>query len=322
VSKHIVAVFVSDLHLSHRAPIARSVEEDWYGVQARYLAQLENIAGGLPIVCCGDIFDKWNAPPELINMALDCIPKGMWAIPGNHDLPSHDYDQIKRSAYGTLVAAKRIRNMDEPTHIACHNGDTLNRFIIHPFPHGFELAPLLRKRDEKKKKKKARNLPDTDSYFHIAAVHDYIWNKGKTGFPGAPKTALIGGMGERLKGYTAAFFGDNHKGFQAKIQNCRVVNCGGFMRRNIDQKEYKPQVGFLFEDGTVGTQKLDCKTDQFIETDTVLEILNTSLDMAEFIGELGRLGKTGLSFVESVKQFLGDHKIGKRVRDIILKAMD
>ena len=317
MSKNIAAVFVADLHLSHRPPIARSVEADWYGVMRHQLEQLDNIADGLPIICCGDLFDKWNPPPELTNFVLKHIPKNMWAIPGNHDLPAHDYNQMHRSAYGTLVEAGRIRNIEKPTQLAAmHRTHGPNTFIIHPFPHGFKLAPVLRKKGKKKKKE------SNDSYLHVAVVHDYIWNKGTTGFHGAPKSTLVGGMTKRLKGYTAAFFGDNHIGFQTKLPNCEVLNCGSFMRRNIDQKKYKPQVGLLYEDGTTGWCRLDCARDKFIETDMVFEILNTSIDIAEFISELGRLGKTGLNFFESVTQFLDEHKTSKRVVNIILKAMD
>ena len=37
-----------------------------------------------PVICAGDIFDKWNSPPELINFAYDNLPE-IYAIPGQHD---------------------------------------------------------------------------------------------------------------------------------------------------------------------------------------------------------------------------------------------
>src|SRR5574340_1610341 len=74
-----VAILCSDIHLSHRPPLARACEDDWYGVQAGYLQQVFTLAGdvgkprgmrGVPIVIAGDIFDKPQPPVELVNFAL------------------------------------------------------------------------------------------------------------------------------------------------------------------------------------------------------------------------------------------------------------
>ena len=105
----IFAVCCADLHFSHDPPRARAESDtaSWYRVQKTYINQLKYIANGKPILVAGDIFNRWNANPELINFLIEELPI-LHAIPGNHDLPNHSFDEIERSAYWTLVKAGKI----------------------------------------------------------------------------------------------------------------------------------------------------------------------------------------------------------------------
>jgi hypothetical protein len=117
-----IAVLCSDIHLSLKQPPCRA--DDWLSVQKGYLVQLKSLACAakelwlgnrnttgrpIPILCAGDIFDKWNSPPELIRFALEHLPDGMICVPGQHDLPNHSFEEIHRSAYGVLREAGKIR---------------------------------------------------------------------------------------------------------------------------------------------------------------------------------------------------------------------
>ena len=83
-----IALLCSDIHLSLNSPICRGLDrERWFETMAHYLKKLKDIAKdhAVPIVCAGDVFDKWNSPPELINFALKHLPE-MYAILPNHNL--------------------------------------------------------------------------------------------------------------------------------------------------------------------------------------------------------------------------------------------
>ena len=90
---HPIAVAISDVHLSHTPPPARSEEPDWYEAMRRPLKQVEYIArrNEVPIICAGDLFHRWWSPPPLVNFAIKTCPK-MFAIPGQHDLQYHQYN--------------------------------------------------------------------------------------------------------------------------------------------------------------------------------------------------------------------------------------
>ena len=109
----VVAIACADIHLQHTAPICRSGEPDWYAAMARPLEELRGLQENYdcPILCAGDVFNHWNnCPPELINWAIKHLPK-MYAIPGQHDLPQHRLDDVRKSAYWTMVEAGVIENL-------------------------------------------------------------------------------------------------------------------------------------------------------------------------------------------------------------------
>src|SRR5690242_10190233 len=103
--KTLVAVAIADIHLSVDPPRFRSVEENWLEVQKKYLEQVFSITWNngvpVPLLIAGDIFDRAAPTPEIINFALDVFGKSrasyIYAIPGNHDLPNHRYEEMDRS---------------------------------------------------------------------------------------------------------------------------------------------------------------------------------------------------------------------------------
>jgi hypothetical protein len=160
---------------------------------ARPLVQLRALAEKLkvPIVCAGDLFHKWNSPPELINFAIKHLPK-MYCIPGQHDLPLHSYADIRKSAYWTLVEAGVITDipgggfLDVPEH----------RLRLFGFPWGFPVTPCEDRRE---------------GWFHLAVVHAYCWS-ATTGYPGAAPEHHARHHFKSLEGYDGGVYGDNHKG--------------------------------------------------------------------------------------------------------------
>lgn len=296
--KQVVAILVADIHLSHRPPLARSAEPNWYLAMRRQLVELKILqeAADCPIVCAGDIFDNWNSPPELINFAIANLPF-MYAVPGQHDLPYHSYEDRRKSAYWTLVEACKIKNLYGSIH-------SVAQVNLHPFPWGTEVTPTI----------ESHGLA-----FEIAVVHSYIWSDPTTCFPDAPKEAHCNKWKKRLEGYDVAVFGDNHKGFITTVGKTQVWNCGSFFRRHSDEVNYNPRVGLLLSDGTIGPYCMDCSQDKFLELDVIQK--SVTVDVNQFLEELSRLVYSGLDFVEAVKQFAETNKTNKDIMDLIHAAI-
>ncbi len=297
----VIALLCADIHLSIKAPIWRSAEDDWFKAMKRPLDELRELqlTHGCPILCPGDIFDKWNSPPELINFALKHLPDNMYCIPGQHDLPDHNYSEIHRSAYWTLVKAGKIKNLNHECPIPFSNK------IIYGFPYGESHLIVLSKDDRLK----------------IALCHEYIWIPGHS-YPGAPSNQKITKCLSTL-GYNVMIFGDNHKGFIGESiganNTTTIFNCGTLMRRKSDEIDYKPQIGLLYADGKIGRYYLQTANDKYLDTidnSTAIE----ELDIEEFLEELKKLGDTSLEFTAFVERFFKKHKTHPAIQKIIRKA--
>ncbi len=303
----IVAILCSDLHLSLKPPTWRSAEPDWFGAMARPLDEISGLQHEhkCPVLCAGDVFDRWNSPPELINFAMDYLPDNFWAIPGQHDLPYHSYDDIKKSAYWTLVRTNLIKYMHPETPTAI--SDTNKNIVSMGYPWGYEVKPL---------------GPQQEGTLRIAVLHEYNWIPGKE-YPSAPTTSKLSGKRKNFKGWDIVCIGDNHKGFMRRIGKTTFFNCGSMMRRKSDEKDYKPWVGLVTKQGEVIPHYLDTSKDKHIkQTNVNLNDTKDGIDMDGFLQGLEDLGKDALDFKVAMKHYLHKHKTSKAVRSIIKGAMN
>ncbi len=299
------AILVADIHLQARAPVCRSGEPDWFEAMARPLEEIGSIAlyHEAPVIYAGDIFNRWDTRPEVINFALEHMPNG-FAIPGQHDLPDHNYDEIRRSAYWTLVEAGHLCNLEPGKET------TIPGLIAATgFPWGFPLEPNTRH--------------PRHGILDVAVIHRFTWCKG-TGYPGAPDTALFGTYHEALAGYDTAVFGDNHKGFIRSLRGGPIIcNCGGLMRRKSDEGGYAPGVGLLHSDGSVTRHYLDTSEEHFAELTKAERAVERLLDMTGFVDALHTLETDdALDFVAALTRFLRDNGVAEQVVRIITEARD
>jgi hypothetical protein len=293
-----VAVVYTDPHFSHKPPISRSVEGSWYGVMEHYITKLSDIAAfhNAPILCCGDLFDYWKSPPELINFLLRTLPV-QYAIPGNHDLPLHNYEDIHKSGYWTLVEAGRIKNI-APGQPWC-----IDNLILYGFPCGFPVKPCI--------------APAPFDGLIVALVHDFIWT-ATTGYEGANEGNRLQSWLPKLEGYDAAFFGDNHAGFLANQSlECKIMNVGAFLRRTSKEKDYQPSVGLLYGSGKIERHFLDTEADKFLESKEILSLPNKGADLAALVEELGDLANQAIDFTTALQHFMETRKVGDGARQII-----
>lgn len=280
-------IFVSDIHLSHNPPSLRHEEPDWYEAMRRVLCELRMLQRRLDaiVLCAGDVFDAWNSPPELINFAIEQLPK-MYAIPGQHDLPYHNYEKIEQSAYWTLVEAGTITNIEPGTYIETYG------YKIHGFPYGFPLVP-----NEKK-----------DDDIHIALVHSYCWIDGKSHGNASEKTNL---RNYEISGYDFVAFGDNHIGFVSG----NVINCGGLFRRTKADMNRNPFVGVLIN-GKIKKHLIDCSQDVYSLQDRQVKV-----NFNEFLHDVKELGDIA---GKDIKDIIVDYckKLDNRIAKILIETLE
>ena len=310
-------MFVSDLQWSERPPVFRAVEKDWLEVQGRYIDQLKELQrerGMVPIVMVGDLFDHHNPSHRLVNFLIARL-RGMlvFAIPGNHDLLHHNYREIDKTGYWTLVEAGAIRHLEsyigpdgEPV------GHAVGPVMLYPYPYGFPVQPC---------PKRPANIMQS-----VAVIHSYVWGSESTRMPGATEETRIGSWAKKLKGYDAAIFGDNHRPFfcqKVKDKVPAIASCGTFLRRHSDEKEIRPRVTLLHTDDRISVHYLNTHNDLFFDAGEEVSRLekNLEIDLGDFAEELGRLYADKLDFAKIVLRWLEKAKPPDAVRILLKKAI-
>lgn len=299
-------IYASDLHSSSKAPVARQREEDWLGVQARYFRWLGKVSrlwdesDPVPIAVAGDFFHVWNSSAELINMMIASMPK-VYGIPGQHDLPNHSYEDIKKTSYWTLVEAGVIIHVEDK--IVVGSGD--RQIVLHGFPWKRPVVPCDRKQ-----------RPDA---IHVALVHAYIWTPGN-GFTGAANERRVLSVRKDLDGYDAAVYGDNHKGFYWTDGNCCVLNCGGFQRRHSDQIDYQPMIGLHVDRHTIVRFPVPVSKDviDVVEEKEPVEGRDTS----RFVGSLKELGSEEYDFRDGAVHHMDRKGTSDGTRNKVLSCVE
>ena len=300
----IKAVLVSDIHLSEKPPTFRSPEPDWFSAMSRPLKELDRLAAdhNVPIICAGDVFDRWNSSAKLINFAIEHLPK-MYSICGQHDLPNHSYNQIESSAYWTLCQSGIITNIENSNPIETRNGVMI---------HGFHWNQPI------------ESFDSSDICIHLAVIHKYIWKSKNTSYHDAPEQNHIKNIIKKLKGFDAAVFGDNHKGFLIRSKNGSptILNNGGFIRRAKDQVDYDPTVGLLFSDGSIKRHKLDCSKDK-VRSYSAEELKKETAEIntEDFIQELQDLGSDSLDFEKSIRLYCELNNIDESVFKTVVECI-
>lgn len=303
----VVAVLVADIHLSLKCPSARLEEPCWFDAMRRAAKQLRKVAEehDAPILCAGDVFDRWDSQPELINWALKYLPP-MIAIPGNHDLPHHRPELMRRSAFWTLVAAGLIELADEgPRSKGCV--DVCGRILN-------ERVPPPEKMDRTRLK--------------VLLTHEYIWLPGY-GFEGAPREQRVRNVKEQYRGYDVVVVGDNHQPFSARVNEDKTLvwNCGGFMRRKTTDASFSPRLGLLRASGNIDEHLLDTEGDKLAsvpvaEKAEAREREERTEAVADFVQGLASLEAEELSFRDAITQAMDARGISPEGRAALVAAME
>lgn len=287
MASDVIAVCCADLHLSHAAPVARSAEPDWYEAMGRPLRQLRELQRKyeVPVLCAGDVFDRWSACPELVNWVMENLPDQFCSVAGQHDLPYHGIEDVRRSAYDTLVRSGRIHPVG--TWTAVGGTDAIG-------VHWGCSVPLL-----------------SGDGLNLIVLHRYVW-AGKAKHPEAPREQHLSQYEKLLKGYDVAVFGDNHQAFIGKAGGCVVLNCGCLIPRRSTERG-KSSVGLVYEDGSAKLVWLDTSEDKWVDVSEETEAEGPS-DLAGFLDELRGLQNDPLDFASALRRYadsVEDAEVGR-----------
>lgn len=220
----------ADVHLMSNTPIAR-LDSDILETFKTKLNCISDLSDKLaaPVVIAGDLFDHWDTRPNLLNFAVDWLPKDVYCIAGNHDQMFHSATQMQRTGLGVLHNTGRVHDIGVDS-----NAVTLsNGVVLHGFPYG---API-------------KNNTLTGGY-HIAIIHRYISPTKEVWEDASEEVSLQ--LLSTLKGYDLILTGDNHTPFVGRTANGTfVINPGSILRRTAAQMQFKPRIYIWYPDRSI-----------------------------------------------------------------------
>lgn len=245
--KSVIAILCSDLHLRHTPPSSR-LERDWYEVMDRHLGWLrtESVLHDCPIICAGDVFDRWNPPAELVSWAIDHLPE-MYAIPGNHDSHGHDYERRMDGAYGALVKAGIIQDLKSEEWTLLGPGHYRTPYIwVWANPWGRYSLP--------------EDFCGDEGVVSLQVIHKYVYDSKAVAYKDAPESGLVDPT--FTGSFDAVLSGDNHITWGTR----GWLNPGSLMQLKRDQKDHVPTIGYLHSDAKITiVQNKDLQTKEWAE---------------------------------------------------------
>lgn len=322
-----IAITVSDVHFSPKPPSARSAEPDWFEAMDRPWRQIKKLQkeysdsalDPIPILIPGDIFHHWNMPPELISFVMGVLPERVYAIAGNHDLYGHNYSELKKSAYFTLMKAGKITNLELGKPLELTEGLPIPlRLRGYAYPFNDEI----------------NHCPEANQSaalcIEVALVHRYCWLPERGDHPQAKPEDRAERLQKSMKGFDVVLFGDNHipfrlKGSPGDAYNLpTLINCGCLIPRRSMEKDITPSAWLIYSDGSTGRVKLDCSADKWLDLQTIPEFATeTMADFDnDFIDALGEMRDAAEKFITAVHRFMDNNKIPPAIRKLVLGATE
>lgn len=229
-SKKPIAITTSDWHLRTTVPSSRG-ELDWFDVMTARMLEIKKLQaqlGSVPIIICGDLFDRHNPPATLVTWAIKNLPPNLCCICGQHDELGWDYDSRMRGAYGALVEANVINDLPANSFVEISKG-----VLVYGMPWGKYELPT-------------RKPADCVS---IAAVHKYLYCSKETSYSGAEEEGSIIGHMKWSQLFDVIAVGDNHIAWRAR----KFVNHGSLFALTSAQKSHTHVLGIVYDDGSLET---------------------------------------------------------------------
>lgn len=301
--KNVEFIVCSDLH--YRATIPEARTDDYFQAQRTKIMFIKELQEkyDCPVLCAGDVFDRWNTPPEFEGWAIGIWPKKFITIPGQHDLPQHNRLNFPKSSLHVLWVAEKVDviNYDFERHYY-----EIENVLISGFPWGVEPEPY-----------------DGDSKkFKIALIHT-LTVEDKNDFLVEKAGAITAkSLMKKLDGYDLIVSGDNHKRFVVEGKKQLLINPGSMMRMSANQIDHQPGVYLV-------NSKLEYEfvpfhfMNQNAITREHLEKQERKDERIEaFVKRINTDYSVSLSFTDNLEAFIKQNKVRKGVQEILWEAID
>lgn len=300
------AILTSDWHFREDTPLCRT-DQNFLDTQVKKLCEIADIRFNLlkrnnkedtyyddnvlPIICAGDVFDRWKVSPFLLSVAISSFPPAIHAIPGNHDLPGHALSRMNESAYNVLIQADCI------TDHVCDGSE-------HLF-NGYWGEMTIANRS-------------------VLILHTLVTEEGGEFGEDVPSAmdVLKAFPEENGQDYDLILTGDNHKSFVVRSGKRLLVNPGSLTRQTADQSNHRPCVYLYYADKNEVVPRY-ISIDETAVSREHLEAQKAKEErISAFVQHLNNDFEISISFEENLKKILQSEKIQSSVKNKIWEIID
>jgi DNA repair exonuclease SbcCD nuclease subunit len=285
-------ILMSDMHLRFDRPVCRT--DDYVQAQTNKLQFVKDYMWKNDIgyiLHGGDLFDYWKPSPELITYAMsNIIHESLISVAGQHDLPQHSMDLIKKSGIGTLK---------ESGYVSFYSGHD-----VHIIEVNFgETVPTCIERTKEP---------------HILIIHKFLWDT-KTPFSDAQSNAEA--FLRKHDCFDLILSGDNHTPFVLQDGHRLLVNPGSMMRMESSQKDYEPGF-YVWDSETFEIEFCAFPIDKNAVTDIhIITKEQKDQRIEEFTNKLQYNFEGNLSFEKNMQSFLAANPQDANITNNINKIM-
>ena len=301
------AILCADIHLSPQVPKCRDENEYVPAMfkKLKYIRDLQDQHGGIPILCAGDITDKWyleKGDQWFVTKVIQLMNYWM-AVPGQHDLPQHNLELYDKSWLATLEEARCLKVLPAPREGLGPIDYVINKFTIQGFPW---------------------NSPPMSTEFNssVALIHRMVY-QGKPPYPGAEKDGgTAKALLRKMKGFDLIVSGDNHETFVEELNDRLLVNPGSMMRTSAKQMDHEPCVFLWYaKDNTV--KKVILPYDRHAVSREHLDRTEAhDSRMSAFVEKLRGDVDLSIGFKENVMGRMKESDVSEGMKKIVMEVME
>lgn len=295
-------ICASDLHFTFTPPKCREVEEyiEAQDKKIDFLLDLQRKEKA-PILCGGDIFDRWNASPELLSYLIYKLQEADFpiiTIPGQHDLPNHNIKEYDRSGLSVLEASGVLTVIKDP-----NAPIAIGQHLIFGKPWGLPLPEAKKLNSES-----------------ILILHEGIYKKEKP-FPNC-KWRTSKQVIEESPGFKLIVSGDNHKPFTHNIKGSYLINPGSMMRMHADQADFDPRV-YIYDFKTGCAEQVYIPIEPgIVSREHIISEEERDQRISDFVEHLKTKYNVTIDFKKNMEVFLSSNRVRKSTKEWVWRALD
>lgn len=292
-------ICTADWHIRATRPRCR-IDNDWLETQRKALNQVFEIAEkrNCDVYCVGDIFhSNSDTNFECISMVQDFshkltrIGRTLGVLAGNHDLPYHSSENLKKSAIGVLLDSYNIGYVM----------DSIN--------------------DESQNNVSASNFDEPDNTdAKIVFKHTLtIPQEDKPDFVDCetPESLL-----EKFPNAKWIFTGDYHHNFHYEKKGRHVVNSGCLLRQASDMKDYQCGVYFVDTDKNIVEFIPIIDDEDLIDDSYILQENERNERIESFVDKLKKTKGVSLDFIENVQNEMKYNKFETELVQVVDELLE